>query len=85
MNSTSFESHPSRYTVSPQPAAGCEAESQRIFQQKALNLTSTPKYSFKAPTAEDFDKGTRAFGEHSVPGPAVSMLAVLWSKLFRRP
>lgn len=82
MNSTSFDSRHSPYTTSSVAALAQEAEHSR--KPQGLNLTSSPKFSFKAPTAEDFDKGSRLFTEQSAPNPVFSMLASLWSKVSRR-
>ncbi|OPA94045.1 hypothetical protein BFW88_09575 [Pseudomonas fluorescens] len=84
MNSTSFESRHAQYTVSPLSAAPHEVEGPGISRPQGLNLTSKPKCSFKAPTAEDFDKGTQAFCEEPVSSPAFPRLASLWSKLSGR-
>ncbi len=82
MNSTSFDSRHSPYTASTVTALAHEAQNSRKPQE--LNLTSSPRFSFKAPTAEDFDKGSRLFTEQSAPNPVFSMLASLWSKVSRR-
>ena len=84
MNSTSFESRHSQYNASALVGLVQEAESPRASQLQGLNLTSSPKFSFKAPTAEDFDKGSRVFMEESVPSPVLSVFASFWSKLSRR-
>ncbi|MFL1389798.1 hypothetical protein ACI77F_19240 [Pseudomonas tritici] len=84
MNSTSFESRHSQYNASALVGLAQEAESPRASQVQGLNLTSSPKFSFKAPTAEDFDKGSRVFMEESAPSPVLSVFASFWSKLSRR-
>ncbi len=81
MNSTSFETRPSPYTIAPLATVTPEAQGQGTSRAQTLNLTSSPKFSFRAPTAEDFDKGARALKEESLSSPVLSMLALLWSKL----
>jgi len=85
MNPTSFESLPSQYTVATLPIPAREAGVQSKSRSQALNLTSSPKFNFRAPTAEDFDKGSRAFMEEPASSPVLSTLAGLWSKLSCRP
>nr|WP_314565192.1 hypothetical protein [uncultured Pseudomonas sp.] len=84
MNSTSFESRHSQYNASGLVGLAQEAESSGASQRQGLNLTSSPKFSFKAPTAEDFDKGSRLFMEESAPSPVLSVFASFWSRLSRR-
>lgn len=84
MNSTSFDSCHSQYNVSTLTALAQEADNPRASQPPVLNLTCSPRFSFKAPTAEDFYKASRVFEEESVPGPVFSMLVGLWGKLSRR-
>lgn len=80
MNSTSFESRHSQYTVANFTALAQEVENR----PQVLNLTSSPRFSFKAPTAEDFDKGFRGSVEKPAHRPVLSMLADLWSKFASR-
>ncbi|WP_206425417.1 hypothetical protein [Pseudomonas orientalis] len=83
MNSTSFEprqSH-SQYAIASLPAPATTEQSPGKSQAKALNLTSSPKFSFKAPTTEDFDKGTRTLVDEPGPGATPSLFANLWKKL----
>ncbi|CRM86974.1 hypothetical protein [Pseudomonas sp. 22 E 5] len=82
MNSTTFESRYSQYNAPNLAALAQEVKNPR--EPKGLNLTSSPKFSFKAPTAEDFDKGSRVLTEESAPSSVISMLASFWSKLSRR-
>ena len=82
MNSTSFEPRHSQYNASNVAALTQEAKNPR--EPQGLNLTSSPKFSFKAPTAEDFDKGSRVLTEESAPSSVISMLTSFWSKLSRR-
>lgn len=82
MNSTSFEPRHSPYTTSNLAALAEEVKSPR--EPQVLNLTSSPRLSFKAPTAEDFDKGSRVLTEKSAPSTVTSLLASLWNKLSRR-
>jgi len=82
MNSTSFESRHAQYKISTLAAPAQEAENPR--EPLGLYLTSSPRFSFKAPTAEDFDKGSRALMEESTPGSVISMFYSLWNKLVRR-
>lgn len=84
MNSTSIESRHAQYNLSTLAALAQEAEGQGAFQPQGLNLTSSPKFSFKAPTAEDFDKGSRPFIEEPAPTPLLAAFASLWNKLSRR-
>ena len=83
MNSTSVESRHAQYTVVPLTAA-CEAKNQDKSLTQGLNLTSTPKFSFKAPTTEDFHKGSRALTEKSESGLSSSLLASLRNLFSRR-
>lgn len=82
MNSTSFESLHAQYSASTLAALAQETEKSRAPQR--LNLTSSPRFSFKAPTAEDFDKGSRLFIEPPMSSPLSGIFASLWSKVFRR-
>ena len=82
MNSTSFEPRHSQYNPSNLAALTQEAKNPR--EPQGLNLTSSPKFSFKAPTAEDFDKGSRVIIEDSTHGPVMSLFSSFWSKLSRR-
>jgi len=82
MNSTSFEPRHSQYNPSNLAALTQEAKNPR--EPQGLNLTSSPRFSFKAPTAEDFDKGSRVFTEESAPSAVTSLLTSLWNKLSRR-
>jgi hypothetical protein len=84
MNSTSFESRHSPYNASSLATLTQEAEQPRASSSPGLNLTSSPKFSFRAPTAEDFDKGSRLFMEEPARSPVLSMITNLWSKLFSR-
>lgn len=84
MNSTSLEPRHSRYSASTLPATADEAAAQQSVKARALNLNSSPKNSFKAPTAEDFNRGARASGDEPAPRSAPSAFATLWSKLFCR-
>lgn len=81
MNSTSFESQPSQYTVASLAMPAREAGLPSTSRSQALNLMSSPKFSFRAPTAEDFDKGSRTFTEEPLSSPVFSTLAGLWHKL----
>lgn len=83
MNSTSFESLDSQY-ISTLAGLGQETEAPRTSRPQALNLTSLPKSSFKAPTAEDFDKGARVLMEESPPSPGRSAFSKWFNKLSRR-
>jgi hypothetical protein len=82
MNSTSFEPRHPQYNAATMvmPAA----DSQRELQPPRVNLTSSPKSSFKAPTAEDFDKGAQAVTEEPVSTPLLSLFPGIWSKLSKR-
>ncbi|AKS05373.1 hypothetical protein [Pseudomonas trivialis] len=80
MNSTSFESRHSQYNASTLVGLAQEVENR----PQVLNLTSSPKFSFKAPTAEDFDKGFTEGMEKPAPRPVLSMFAELWSKFSSR-
>ncbi len=82
MNSTSLESRHSQYKVSTLAAPAQEAENPR--EPLGLYLTSSPRFSFKAPTAEDFDKGSRLIIEDSTHGPVMSLFSSFWNKLSRR-
>lgn len=82
MNSTSCESRHAPYKISTLAAPAQEAENPR--EPQGLNLTSSPRFSFKAPTAEDFDKGSRALMKESTPGSVISVFSSLWNKLVRR-
>lgn len=84
MNSTSFESRHSQYAVSTLSAAASEVENQAPPVPQKLNLTSSPKSSFKAPTAEDFHKGAQARMEKPTLGAGLSVLGSLWGKLSGR-
>ncbi len=84
MNSTSFESRHSPYSASTLATRTQEEGQPRAPTSPGLNLTSSPKFSFRAPTAEDFDKGARLFMEEPVRSPAFSMIANLWNRLFSR-
>lgn len=84
MNSTSIESRHAQYNLSTLAALAQEAEGPGAFPSQRLNLTSSPKFSFKAPTAEDFDKGSRLLIEEPAPTPLFALVASLWNKLSRR-
>ncbi|WLI08707.1 hypothetical protein PSH66_10405 [Pseudomonas sp. FP597] len=84
MNSTSFESRHSQYAVSTLSAAASEVENQAPPVPQKLNLTSSPKSSFKAPTAEDFHKGAQARMEKPTLSAGLSVLGSLWGKLSGR-
>ncbi|SDS68138.1 hypothetical protein SAMN04490205_3278 [Pseudomonas trivialis] len=84
MNSPSFESRQAQYTLTPLPPAACEGQKPDKSPPQGLNLTSTPKFSFKAPTAEDFDKGSKTTAQTSASGSTGSLLASIWNLLSRR-
>ncbi|MGG5242155.1 hypothetical protein ACQZ2F_21660 [Pseudomonas lurida] len=84
MNSTSIESRHAQYNLSTLSALAQESGGPGALQPQGLNLTSSPKSSFKAPTAEDFDKGSRLFIEEPPPTPLLAVFASLWTKLSRR-
>lgn len=84
MNSTSFESRHSQYDVSAMATLAQQPETPGTPQPQGLNLTSSPKFSFKAPTAEDFDKGSRAITEEPGSNPLLCLFANLWHKLSSR-
>lgn len=48
-----------------------------------VKLSSSPQRTFKAPTAEDFDKGAQAITEEAVSRPKRSLLPTIWSRLSR--
>ncbi|PMV19092.1 hypothetical protein C1X21_26065 [Pseudomonas sp. FW305-3-2-15-A-LB2] len=75
MNSTSFESLQSQYNVPTLATLAQEAERPTTSPLHGVNLTSSPKCSFKAPTAEDFDKGSRMFIETPAHTPVLSTVA----------
>ncbi|KAB0563907.1 hypothetical protein C9383_15345 [Pseudomonas palleroniana] len=83
MNSTSLEPRHSQHSVSTLPASAQEATAQQNLKALAVNLSSSPKSSFRAPTAEDFDRGARPFADEPVSRPAGSIFAMFWSKLLR--
>ncbi|MEX5541764.1 hypothetical protein [Pseudomonas poae] len=84
MNSPSFESRQAQYTLTPLPSAACEGQKHDTPLPQGLNLTSTPKFSFKAPTAEDFDKGSKTQAQEPGSGSAGSLLASIRNLLSRR-
>ncbi|MBC3199382.1 hypothetical protein HU756_21940 [Pseudomonas poae] len=84
MNSPSFESRQAQYTLTPLPSAACEGQKHDTPLPQGLNLTSTPKFSFKAPTAEDFDKGSKTQAQEPGSGSTGSLLASIWNLLSRR-
>lgn len=84
MNSTSFESLQSHYNVPALAALAQTAECPTTFPLHGINLTSSPKLSFKAPTAEDFDKGSGVSTEAQVHNSVLSIVANLWKKLSSR-
>ncbi|RMT98497.1 hypothetical protein ALP39_03334 [Pseudomonas marginalis pv. marginalis] len=77
MNSTSFEPRHAQYNAATlvMPVAG---------EPPRVNLTSFPKKSFQAPTAEDFDKGARTVVEERAPSLLCSLFPNIWSK-FKLP
>ena len=83
MNSTSSASRHCPSSVTALMTALPEAPYQSA-QQPSLNLTSSPKCSFKAPTAADFDRGAHMLSDTPVGDPLFSRLSSFWSKLSLR-
>ena len=70
MNSPSFEPRHAQYNAAT-----------LVMPPPQVNLTSSPKSSFKAPTAEDFDKGARTVAEEQASSSPCSLFPSIWSKL----